>query len=133
MPVQIRSSFQKKPFYSGNNAADVLGLVNYYRETVGLDTVVLSETLSNDCYAHATYMQKNGTFAHTQSGSYFTSPNGAHAGLNSVLAQNVAGMYQSVDVWMESLYHRIPILEPGLRENRLCLGWKERLKDTVTP
>lgn len=44
---------------------------------------------------------------------------GARAGLHSVIAPGVTTPEQAISEWMETYYHRLPLLDPGL----LRIGW----------
>jgi hypothetical protein len=102
------------------NQEDTLNLVNYYRHIAGLNTVTLDESLNEACHEHLEYMIVNNQMTHVEHPDLpeYTEA-GDEAGQQSILAQDVDGMYQAIEAWMNSLYHRIPLLEPGLKS----IGW----------
>ena len=101
---------------------EVLRAVNAYRRCVGLGEIVLDADLCRGCALHAQYLIKNrgrpeleGLKAHTEdSGLPGFSEEGKRAGLASIIAFDAVDPPASVQLWMTSFYHRIPILDPGL-------------------
>lgn len=88
--------------------------------------VALDDELSAGCKAHAEYLVSNPTQAlawpdaheeYADKPGY--SPRGAWAGSNSVIAPGCEGPKQAIDAWMGTFYHRLPLLDPGLRR----VGW----------
>jgi hypothetical protein len=97
--------------------------LNYYRSLAGSGPVALSYELSCGCRQHAAYMRANniklrdvGLMAHKEDPAAigFTSA-GALAGVNSVIYQGVAPT-EAIDNWMNTLYHRLGLLDPNLYE-----------------
>jgi hypothetical protein len=108
---------------AGDPEHKILARVNEYRKNAGLSLVELDETLSVGCRAHCNYLVKNdgkpeleGLKAHEE---VMTLPGateeGAKAGPKSDIALG-EGPVESVDAWVASLYHRVPILNPGLKK-----------------
>jgi uncharacterized protein YkwD len=106
----------------------VLKRVNAYREQAGLKPVKFSDELSLGCQAHARYLILNDTFISTQKlnphDELGTLPGfstlGQVAARGSVICSHLGkeptdGPAWSVEVWMASFFHRVPILSPGLK------------------
>ncbi|MBV9949001.1 MAG: hypothetical protein JOZ69_19285 [Myxococcales bacterium] len=111
---------------------DGLTQLNMYRALVGLTPVTLDAASSTGCAAHLQYLicaaaagGGNGYLEHTETGypQCTGDGGGATAGIDSDLAwgqafsnrQTVGQSFgQAVDDWMNGLYHRTPLLDPGL-------------------
>jgi hypothetical protein len=99
-----------------------LALINQARQEAGLGEVRLSVDLSAGCAAHARYLVLNhgdpaiaGLRAHKEdAGLKGWSERGAAAGKASVIDYVLPS--NAVPRWMATLYHRIPLLQPALRE-----------------
>jgi hypothetical protein len=102
-------------------AAAATARVNLYRRLAGLPPVSLDEDLSRGCRLHARYLLTNldhpatrGLGMHNEDAKLpgYT-PEGKATGGESVIA---AGMppVASIDDWMATFYHRVPLLEPEL-------------------
>jgi uncharacterized protein YkwD len=113
--------------------AKVLAKVNAYRKTAGLAPVAaVDRRLSQGCQAHARYLVANTNHPSTdglgmheeQSDLPAYTEEGRRAGRASVIAS--VGSVESVDWWMATLFHRVPILNPGLRRIGVghCQGGK---------
>jgi uncharacterized protein YkwD len=100
----------------------LLDRVNRVREAAGLAKVTLDEGLSNGCRQHARYAARHleharlrGLGIHEQDpGLPGASAAGAKAGKASIIAV-LSDPADSVDNWLATLYHRVPILEPELK------------------
>jgi uncharacterized protein YkwD len=96
--------------------------VNRARALAGLGAVRLDADLSRGCAAHAGYVVRNldhpkvqGLGVHQEdAGLPGATPAGAKAGRASVIAV-LADPLDSADSWLATLYHRIPLLDPGLK------------------
>lgn len=108
---------------------EALARINDYRKTAGLAPVELDATLSKGCTAHAKYLVKNdghpstaGLGAHEEDPKLpgYT-PEGQKAGKSSDI--NFMPPPESVDSWMASFFHRVPILHPHLK--KVGLGYAE--------
>src|SRR5262249_54103291 len=83
--------------------------------------VALDEELSRSCTRHAEYLVKNAGHPSTKGlGAHDEDPNlpgyskeGERAGLASVI--HYVEPVASVDGWMATFFHRIPLLDPALR------------------
>jgi hypothetical protein len=99
-----------------------LAEVNRMRKDAGLDPVIISEQLSEGCYSHAKYLVINrtsekvkGLKAHKEFPELKGySKEGQKAGKNSVI--NYLTPTNSVKGWEATFYHRIPLLQPNLKE-----------------
>jgi uncharacterized protein YkwD len=101
--------------------AHLLGRVNEVRKLAGLPAVTLDASLSKGCQSHADYVALNvdnpkvkGLGVHDEVPSLpGATPEGAKAGEAAVIAV-ISDPTDSVDGWMATLYHRIPLLDPRL-------------------
>ncbi|MGA3120996.1 MAG: CAP domain-containing protein [Polyangiaceae bacterium] len=108
-----------------------LAQLNAYRTLAGLSAVALDSASSAGCATHLQYLicaaaagGGNGYLEHTETGyPACATDGGAQAGVESDLAwgesesnRQVVGqsLGQAVDDWINSLYHRTPLLDPGL-------------------
>ncbi len=120
-----------KPIEAGSPEQKVLRLVNHYRQATGLSGVTLDAKLSKGCMEHAEYMKLNrdseamvGLNAHAQRrGLPGATAAGAACGKAADLFPGVSDLEAAVDAWMSGLYHRRPILTPGLR--RIGVGYAQ--------
>src|SRR5262245_19797288 len=97
--------------------------LNAYRRATGLEVVTIDPTLSKGCFAHADYLVKNnghpsteGLGAHDQDPQL---PGFSEEGKKAAKASNISFGHPpiaSIDSWMNSLFHRIPILDPNLKK-----------------
>ena len=103
--------------------AQALARVNAYRAAAGLGAVRLDPALSKGCMAHAQYMLLNqgtaamvGLEAHTERPELpGATPAGAACGKAADLFPGVADLGLAIDGWMAGIYHRRPLLDPGLQ------------------
>ncbi len=101
----------------------VFSKVNQVRRIAGLPEVTLDEKLSQACLAHARYLALNidheataGLGAHDEDLSLpGASVEGKKAGLASDIAIGDITPAHAVEAWCATLYHRVPILDPGLK------------------
>ncbi len=104
------------------NIVGALNEVNRIRHIAGLDSVSLSKELSKGCSLHAKYLAINkgnpkiqGLNAHKEYKSLKGATlEGMKAGKNSVI--NYIMPKESVAGWEATFYHRIPLLQPKLKE-----------------
>lgn len=100
----------------------LLERVNQVRALAGLDVVTLDDDLSSGCRRHADYVVKNlddpsvrGLGIHDEDPKLpGYSKQGQRAGQNGVIAI-LSDPLDSVDNWMATLYHRIPLLDARLK------------------
>ena len=122
---------------SASPAEQVLARVNRYRATAGLAPVALDAKLSAGCMEHAQYMLQNrgtdamvGLNAHKQRANLpGASAAGAACGKAADLFPEVSDLDAAVDGWMASLYHRRPMLNPGLKT--IGVGYAELPERTL--
>lgn len=108
----------------GVMAAKMLDRINRIRRQAELNPVKLDAELSKACRLHAKYLVVNarrpevqGMGAHREDAKL---PGYSAEGEKAAKASDIAlGDYEPTDAldgWMATLYHRVPILEPELRE-----------------
>ena len=102
----------------------MLDSLNHFRKSAGLRPVVLDAALSRACGSHASYLLQNAY--HLEQRPPLTAHEedpalpgfnlaGQRAGRSSVIAKHQCSPEQAVEAWIDSLYHRIPLLHPNLR------------------
>jgi hypothetical protein len=104
--------------------------INETRKLAGLDSVVLSKTLSDGCYKHAQYLVINkdnaltsGMNAHKEFPKLKGySKEGESAGAKAVIHYVKPSV--AIEGFVKTLYHRIPLLQPELRE--VGIGYFEK-------
>lgn len=95
--------------------------MNQIRALAGLGPVTLDEKLSDGCGKHADYIVRNldhpklqGLGIHDEDPSLpGATPEGARSGNAAVIAL-VSDPLDSVDNWLATLYHRLPLLNPRI-------------------
>ncbi len=108
------------------SAAQVLKKLNTYRKTAGLQPVSLDDSRTKACTAHARYLLQNyDPEAKTRLDMHDEDralPGYSAEGQEAAKASLVAFTYgapnspdQAIDMWMASLFHRLPLLDPGLK------------------
>ncbi|RLB47351.1 MAG: hypothetical protein DRJ42_25580 [Deltaproteobacteria bacterium] len=114
-------TFPSRPAQIGDVHVDGLARLNWYRASVGLDPVEHDPALSAGCALHNSYLvqlsQELGApqLGHREDLSRpYASEEGNEAGIDSVLSLGQADIAQAVDGWMDTLYHRLPLIHPGL-------------------
>ena len=97
--------------------------LNAFRRAAGLEVVTLDPTLSGGCAAHAAYLVKNNGHASTEGlGAHDEDaqlPGFTEDGKKAAKSSNISFGHPpvaAVDCWMNSLFHRIPILDPNLKK-----------------
>lgn len=87
----------------------------------------LDEELSRGCLAHAAYLERHPEMAAAWPDAHEQRPDhpewssaGAWAGAHSVIAPGAKDGAAAIEQWMGTFYHRLPLLDPGLR--RIGLG-----------
>ena len=98
------------PALSGDVVRDGVVHMNWVRVGIGLGTVTedpaltqLSAELGSAQLAHEEDLSKP-----------YASAEGNEAGLNSVLSIRDGEIAGAIDGWMDTLYHRLPLVHPGL-------------------
>ncbi len=119
-------------------AARALEKVNAYRARAGLEAVILDPQLTAGCQAHCDYLARNAGHPSTEGlGAHSEDPalpgyseGGSLAGKSSVIAWGEAEPLATIDGWMATLYHRVPLLDPTLK--RIGFGHARRRGGWVT-
>jgi len=107
---------------STNEITSALMILNNARIAAGLDTVSISPILSKGCYSHAIYLAINknnpltsGMNAHKEFAKLKGySKEGEIAGKSAVI--HFVRLSKAVEGWIQTFYHRIPLLQPNLKE-----------------
>jgi uncharacterized protein YkwD len=102
-------------------ALEVVAKVNAHRRAARLRPVALDLELSRGCFAHARYLVLNAGHPSTQGLGMHNedaklpgyTAEGRRTGRDSVIATGVPPA-ASVEDWMATFYHRVPLLEPDL-------------------
>lgn len=105
-----------------NAASSALAVLNEYRRMCSIPPVALDTKLSKGAQLHANYLYTNsvslgavGLQAHKEfPGTPGYSVEGNAAGQNSVIYEGVTAT-QSVHNWMQTLYHRLGMMDPNLK------------------
>jgi uncharacterized protein YkwD len=111
----------------------LLAQVNRVRREAGLAAVSLDEKLSDGCAKHANYVARNlehpkvlGLGIHDEDPTLpGATPEGARAGSVGVIAV-ISDPGDSVEGWIATLYHRVPLLDPALKR----IGYGQALHPT---
>lgn len=136
-----------QPTATGDTSADGLALLNFYRSMLGLDSVTEDPEQSRTCQVHLDYLQ---AYAEAQGLPYYLehqedpaspdySEEGNQAGIDSVLSYGQGDIRQAIDGWLATLYHRLPLIDPGLRavgiafdSNYACIQYRPGTVGSVT-
>ena len=110
--------------------------LNDQRLAAGVAPVAYSAELSRGCFLHARYLAEtdaarvagSGTHEEVESSPWYT-PEGAAAGRRSCVAY--VGVDLAIDQSLATLYHRLPLLEPGLARIGIAHAEKDRRYATV--
>jgi hypothetical protein len=121
---------------SKNDISSALTILNKARKDAGLDTVSISQTLSEGCFKHAKYLVLNknnpltsGLAAHKEYPALpGFSKKGEIAGKSSVI--HFVKPSEAIGGWLQTFYHRIPLLQPNLKE--IGIGFYEKNGYTVS-
>ncbi len=105
----------------------VLARLNEIRRIAGLAPVAIDPALSKGCRLHAEYLVRNATATSAQGlGAHDEdpklpgyTPEGEKAGKASDISYKEPPA--AVESWMSGLFHRVPIIMPGLK--KIGLGW----------
>lgn len=100
---------------------DGLARINHYREMVGLAPAALDSGYSRACQRHLDYLVAESfqtgetvlTNEQNPESSNYSSA-GAAAGRDSLLMYGPDNLVDAVDTFMNTLFHRLPLLHPGL-------------------
>ncbi len=114
-------TYPPRPDATGDDLADGLARLNWYRTLVGLGPARLDPALSNGCMLHVQYLLAASADAggvvltHDEDLTRpYASEEGNRAGGDSVLSYGRGDMADAIDGWINTLYHRLPLVHPGL-------------------
>jgi len=105
---------------------DGIAALNAYRARAGLGAVVADATWSSACLGHLRYLDHLSVSGHggacvllhdePDEANPHHAPLHENAAAGALLAcdRNGLGLGRAVDRWVNSLYHRLPLLDPGL-------------------
>jgi hypothetical protein len=127
--------------------ADGVARINWFRALVGLGPVTDDPDMTRGCELHVAYMialeaETGGPgLTHPEDLSKpYASEEGDRAGRGSVLSYGQGGIAGAVDGWMNTLYHRLPLIHPGLErvgvafgESYACVYTSAGTRDAVAP
>jgi len=109
------------PALSGDVVRDGVAHMSWVRLSVGLGVVTEDPALSRGCARHLDYLTQlsaelgSAQLAHEEDLSKpYASAEGHEAGINSVLSIRDGEIASAIDGWMDTLYHRLPLIHPGL-------------------
>lgn len=102
---------------------EVRDRINFYRELAGLPAVEIDKSLNAAAYNHCLYLSNNpgaGHYENNKGDPYFSGElpwdRTRYFGyLSPMVAENIhfkASHIKAVDDWMDSLYHRLPLMNP---------------------
>ncbi len=120
--VQVSAKEAQDKLLADPEVKQALVILNQARKTCGLNPVQLSVTRSIACQKHSRYLVLNkdsplvqGLKAHEEfKGLKGYSAEGAEVGKHSVI--HYVAPSQAIDDWLASFYHRVPLLQPNLKE-----------------
>lgn len=121
---------------SKDDISIAVNTLNIARKSAGLDTVTISAALSEGCFKHAKYLVLNknnpltsGLSAHKEFPALpGSSKKGEIAGKSSVI--HFVKPSDAIGGWLQTFYHRIPLLQPNLKE--IGIGFYEKNGYTVS-
>lgn len=101
---------------------ECISILNQARTAAGLQPVIISEKLSKGCQLHAEYLVENndnpkssGMNAHSESPELI-----GYSELGQIAAKRAVIHYvepeKAIIGWLRTFYHRIPLLQPNLKE-----------------
>lgn len=109
------------PAATGDLVADGLARLNFRRAELGLPPVREDADQTRGCRLHVDYLlalaEETGRpqLSHTEDLSKpYASEEGNQAGVDSVLSLGRSDIAEAVDGWLNTLYHRLPLIHPGL-------------------
>jgi hypothetical protein len=114
-------TYETRPALTGDVVADGVARINWTRQSVGLGPVVADPDLTRGCELHVSYLVQwaaehgGPMLSHEEDLSLpYASEEGNRAGLDSVISYGQPNIGSAVDGWVNTLYHRLPLVHPGL-------------------
>jgi hypothetical protein len=117
-------AFACAPSAAAATAAQAIAALNAERAANGIPaTITEVPAWSANCALHLRYMDKSGEFAHEEnpSSAWYT-PEGAWAGLRSVLADGGSFATRALNPWRNAPIHLDQLLDPGLEHTGYADG-----------
>lgn len=115
--ARFEVAFITEPALAGDDNADALRLMNYYRKVIGYMPVTKNKELTYGCKQHVRYMKLNNVLTHyEEEDNPGYTEEGEQAGLESDLSLNRGSMTDAVHGWIDTLYHRLPMLHSDWEE-----------------
>jgi uncharacterized protein YkwD len=117
----VKDAYQRIPEYPQYHEAK--DRINYYRMMLGLDPVEINESLNAAAATHAQYLIENmsdGHYQNNKKSKYYIghlpwNRTTYYGYASPMMAENIHFVDShlfAVDDWMDSLYHRFPIINP---------------------
>ncbi len=135
------------PDPTGDVVADGLARLNFWRAQLGLDPVTEDPMLTHGCQVHIAYLQQlsaelgSPQLEHQEDMTKpYASAEGNQAGIDSVLSIGQPDVDTAIDGWLNTLYHRLPLVHPGLStvgihytpgDRYACLLYRQGTDDSV--
>ena len=114
-------TYPEVPRGAGTIGDDAVARLDWYRTLVGLPGVTEDAVLTRGCMLHVSYLEQlsdelgGPVLSHTEDLSRpYASAEGNQAGIDSVLSYGRGDIGEAIDGWMNTLYHRLPLIHPGL-------------------
>lgn len=130
---EIACLYPDRPELLDDVVGDAVSRVNWHRLRSGLAPVEHDPDLTAGCELHVQYLVDCGMgLEHPENRCpELGTPEGAQAGIDSVLSLGRGDMASAVDGWMNTLYHRLPLIHPGLQrigaamlEGHACIQYR---------
>ncbi|MCC7536394.1 MAG: thrombospondin type 3 repeat-containing protein, partial [Deltaproteobacteria bacterium] len=121
--------YPEAPVPTGDVVSDGVAHLSWTRSLVGLGPVVNDAELTHGCEIHLAYLRRRSeelgepVLTHEEDLSLdYASEEGNDAGIASVLSIGRGGIAEAIDGWMGTLYHRLPLIHPGLARVGVAAG-----------
>jgi hypothetical protein len=134
------------PAATGDVVDDAVARLNFFRTQLGLDPVTADATQTRGCEVHVAYLQSAARVMGRPVLSHEEDPaipgyseEGNEAGINSVLSLGEPTSADAINGWLDTLYHRLPLIDPGLRtvgvayaDGIACVQYRPGTMNSVT-
>lgn len=142
---RLACEYPDRPIGTGDVIADGLARLNWTRHVVGLGPVTEDAELTRGCALHVDYLKMisaelgRPVLSHEEDLSKpYASEEGNRAGIDSVLSLGQENIENAIDGWINTLYHRLPLLHPGLErvgiafsETYACVQYRRGTDESV--